>query len=167
MRLVQFCGRWSSARGWLLLAFPTILRRGETVAGSGQFFRDDDYQAYLDLVGEWCSAHDVEIWAYCLMPNHVHLIAVPESADGLRRRPSARFHRRYTLWSTSERVGVGIFGRAGFASSCTCWTKRYLADRRRAVRGIEPSSSFGLVEALPVSMEQCRRLTHAGEMMAW
>jgi putative transposase len=27
----------------------------------------------------------VEIWAYCLMPNHVHLIAFPQSADTLRR----------------------------------------------------------------------------------
>ena len=40
-------------------------------------------------------AHDVEIWAYCLMPNHVHLIAVPQSADGLRpgdRRGSSTLH---------------------------------------------------------------------------
>ena len=33
--------------------------------------------------------------AYCLMPNHVHLIAVPHSADGLRRT-FGDVHRRYT-----------------------------------------------------------------------
>ena len=49
------------------------------------FFCDEDYRSYLELMGQWCSAHQVEIWAYCLMPNHVHLIAVPQSADGLRR----------------------------------------------------------------------------------
>jgi putative transposase len=49
------------------------------------FFCDEDYQTYLEIMAEWCAAHDVEIWAYCLMPNHVHLIAVPHSADGLRR----------------------------------------------------------------------------------
>ena len=27
----------------------------------------------------------MEVWAYCLMPNHVHLIAVPESPESLRR----------------------------------------------------------------------------------
>ncbi|MEW6359944.1 MAG: transposase, partial [Planctomycetota bacterium] len=49
------------------------------------FFCSDDYSAYLDLMAEWCSRLGVEVWAYCLMPNHVHLVAVPESEDGLRR----------------------------------------------------------------------------------
>jgi len=35
------------------------------------------------------------VWAYCLMPNHVHLIVVPESEDGLRRG-LGEAHRRYT-----------------------------------------------------------------------
>jgi putative transposase len=59
------------------------------------FFCDEDYRIYLELMGEWCTAHEVEIWAYCLMPNHVHLIAVPHSADGLRRA-IGEVHRRYT-----------------------------------------------------------------------
>ena len=49
------------------------------------FFCDDDYQAYLALMAEWCERWGVEVWAYCLMPNHVHLIAVPSTADGLAR----------------------------------------------------------------------------------
>ena len=36
------------------------------------FFCEDDYRAYLDLLVEWCGKHEVRIWAYCLMPNHVH-----------------------------------------------------------------------------------------------
>ncbi len=48
------------------------------------FFGDDDYAAYLELIAHWCAACKVEIWAYCLMPNHVHLIAVPQSESGLR-----------------------------------------------------------------------------------
>ena len=36
-----------------------------------------------------------EIWAYCLMPNHVHLIVVPSDEDGLRQT-FADAHRRYT-----------------------------------------------------------------------
>jgi putative transposase len=59
------------------------------------FSYDEDYQYYLELMGQWCSAHQVEIWAYCLMPNHVHLIAVPQSADGLGRA-IGEVHRRYT-----------------------------------------------------------------------
>jgi REP element-mobilizing transposase RayT len=41
------------------------------------FFNDGDYAAYLELMAEWCREEGVEIWSYCLMPNHVHLIAVP------------------------------------------------------------------------------------------
>ncbi|MCK4341487.1 MAG: transposase [Phycisphaerae bacterium] len=59
------------------------------------FFCDDDYRAYLGLMAEWCRRCGVEIWAYCLMPNHVHLIAVPNSEDGLRRGVGEA-HRRYT-----------------------------------------------------------------------
>jgi putative transposase len=46
------------------------------------FFENKDYQAYIDLMAEWCQKCGVEIWAYCFMPNHVHLIAVPKSEDG-------------------------------------------------------------------------------------
>ncbi len=59
------------------------------------FFIEDDYRAYLGLLGEWCSRNDVLIWAYCLMPNHVHLIVVPQSEDGLKSA-IGETHRRYT-----------------------------------------------------------------------
>ena len=59
------------------------------------FFSDEDYQSYLELMSEWCVKHRVEIWAYCLMPNHVHLIAVPETKDGLNLA-IGEAHRRYT-----------------------------------------------------------------------
>jgi putative transposase len=64
-------------------------RRQET------FFNDADYQAYIELMSEWCCCLNVEVWAYCLMPNHIHLIAVPESEDGLRLA-IGEAHRRYT-----------------------------------------------------------------------
>ena len=42
-----------------------------------------------------CERYGVDIWAYCLMPNHVHLIAVPQTKDGLQRA-IGEAHRRYT-----------------------------------------------------------------------
>ena len=60
------------------------------------FFGGEDYQHYLELMAQFCRAEQVAIWAYCLMPNHVHLIVVPQSAESLRRaigRPS-RYMRR-------------------------------------------------------------------------
>ena len=59
------------------------------------FFCDDDYRKYLALMAEWCGRYKVEIWAYCLMPNHVHLVAVPETLEGLARG-LGEAHRRYT-----------------------------------------------------------------------
>ena len=59
------------------------------------FFCDEDYEAYIGLMSAWCSRCGVAVWAYCLMPNHVHLIVVPESEDGLRRG-IGEAHRRYS-----------------------------------------------------------------------
>jgi len=59
------------------------------------FFNEADYAAYLELMTEWCGCCGVAVWAYCLMPNHVHLIVVPESEDGLRRG-IGEAHRRYS-----------------------------------------------------------------------
>ena len=59
------------------------------------FFGEEDYAAYRELMGQWCRECGVEIWAYCLMPNHVHLIAVPQSEEGLRLA-MGEAHRRYT-----------------------------------------------------------------------
>jgi hypothetical protein len=39
------------------------------------FFEDGDHDVYCDMLAE--EARRVGVWAYCLMPNHVHLILVP------------------------------------------------------------------------------------------
>lgn len=59
------------------------------------FFCDDDYRAYLELMSHWCRRSGVEIWAYCLMPNHIHLIGVPVNEEGLHKA-IGEAHRRYT-----------------------------------------------------------------------
>ena len=59
------------------------------------FFMDEDYHTYLELLAEWCGEYQVDIWAYCLMPNHVHMIAVPKTVDGLKLA-IGETHRRYT-----------------------------------------------------------------------
>jgi putative transposase len=84
-------------------------RRQET------FFGDDDYEAYLDLMAQWCGEHRVAIWAYCLMPNHVHLIAVPKTEDGLRRA-IGEAHRRYTRRINFREKWRGYLWQGRFAS---------------------------------------------------
>ncbi len=59
------------------------------------FFEDGDQEIYRDLLAEQTCKAGVEAWAYCLMPNHVHLILKPNTADGLGRAVGET-HRRYT-----------------------------------------------------------------------
>jgi len=84
-------------------------RRQET------FLRDEDYAAYKRLLSEWCSRHGVDVWAYCLMPNHVHLIAVPLDEDGLRLAVGEA-HRRYTRMINFREGWRGHLWQGRFAS---------------------------------------------------
>lgn len=84
-------------------------RRQET------FFSDDDYREYLRLLKEWCGKCDVEIWAYCLMPNHVHLILVPRSSDGFMKA-IRETHRRYTRHVNFQKGWRGYLWQGRFSS---------------------------------------------------
>ena len=79
------------------------------------FFNDEDYQTYLVLMSEWCLKYDVEIWAYCLMPNHIHLIAVPQTKQGLNLA-IGEAHRRYTRRINFRQGWRGHLWQGRFAS---------------------------------------------------
>lgn len=49
------------------------------------FFTDDDRRLYLRLLAEECAAHGLSVRAYCLMTNHVHVIAVPKTEQSLAK----------------------------------------------------------------------------------
>ena len=49
------------------------------------FFDDEDRQTYLKLLAGYSQKHHFRIWAYCLMSNHIHLLAVPETENSLAR----------------------------------------------------------------------------------
>lgn len=61
------------------------------------FFRESDYRHYLELIASHCKRAGTEIWAYCLIPNHVHLVMVPTVEDGLRAA-LGEAHRHYTRY---------------------------------------------------------------------
>ncbi len=79
------------------------------------FFNEGDYAAYLELMTEWCRDQEVEIWSYCLMPNHTHSIAIPSSEDGLRWA-IGETHRRYTRRISFREKWRGYLWQARFAS---------------------------------------------------
>jgi len=79
------------------------------------FFESADYALYRDLLAEAAQRAGAEIWAYCLMPNHVHVIVVPSDADGLRRT-FADAHRRYTGFINARHRWTGHLWQGRFGA---------------------------------------------------
>ena len=52
-----------------------IVQRGHN--RSAVFIEDRNYQYYLDTLQEWKKLLDIQVYAWCLMTNHVHLILRP------------------------------------------------------------------------------------------
>lgn len=61
------------------------------------FFGDADYAHYHNLITAGCRNAKTHCLAYCLMPNHVHLVLTPTDAEGLRAA-LAEAHRRYARY---------------------------------------------------------------------
>jgi putative transposase len=79
------------------------------------FFSDADYALYLSLLRFWSAKTDTKVWAWCLMPNHVHLILVPAKEDGLRA-VLAPVHTRYTAQINRREGWRGHLWQGRFAS---------------------------------------------------
>jgi len=60
------------------------------------FFSDDDRRFYLDLLSHHSTRSGVRVIGYCLMTNHVHLVAVPEREDSFARA-LRHAHSEYAL----------------------------------------------------------------------
>ena len=79
---------------------------------SANIFTDDvDRELYLSLMREHAEPRGVRFLAWCLMPNHVHLICVPKEEDSLARGIGDA-HRRYTRARNFRhgRAGVSLPG---------------------------------------------------------
>jgi putative transposase len=70
------------------------------------FHEDSDYLVYLRAVNKGCRENGVGICAYCLMTNHVHLIAIPESVKSI----SKALHDAHTEYSMYFNVKYGFVG---------------------------------------------------------
>lgn len=105
------------------------------------FFCEADYLAYLHLAAEAFREAEVEVWAYCLMPNHVHLIAAPTRAEGLAQAVGAT-HVRYTRKINQRERWTGYLWQGRFASFPM--DEGYLRQCARYV-GLNPVRA-GLVE---------------------
>ncbi|HEX6853644.1 MAG TPA: transposase [Candidatus Polarisedimenticolaceae bacterium] len=61
-------------------------------------FHDDvERRRYLEIFLEVQPEAALRVWAYCLMPNHVHWVLVPDRSDSMAEG-IGRVHRRYAAW---------------------------------------------------------------------
>ena len=70
------------------------------------FLDNTDRRVYLKLVVENCTAENVRIWAYSLMDNHVHHIAVPDGEHSLSRA-FQRIHGAFASYFNTRHVKTG------------------------------------------------------------
>ena len=49
------------------------------------FFNGEDREFYLRTLRAYGEKWDLDIWAYCLMENHVHILAVPRTEESLAK----------------------------------------------------------------------------------
>lgn len=91
---------------------------------------------------EYCEKHNVEILAYCLMTNHIHLVAVPSTEEGLQRvlRP---LHTRFAQRINRENGWKGHI-----------WQGRYFAS---ALDDAYMWAAIRYVERNPVRVKTVRK----------
>jgi len=94
------------------------------------FFNDGDYREYLRLLAAYTQRFRVDILAYCLMPNHVHLIAIPRE-DGDLARAIGETHRNYTRFINFRENWRGYLWQGRFSSYVL--DERYLLAATRYV----------------------------------
>ncbi|MCX5653790.1 MAG: transposase [Planctomycetota bacterium] len=77
--------------------------------GKALFFDDQDRRRFLDLLTGYAASHRLQIRAWCLMPDHVHLVAVPKEAGALaaalmplQSHYSGHIHRTHKNRGNSE-----------------------------------------------------------------
>lgn len=92
------------------------------------FFSAEDYHRYLRILAKLARRYELEAWAYCLMPNHVHLLVVPSSEAGLAR-PIGEAHRRYALEVNRRHGWTGHLWQERFASFPMDSPHLHAADR--------------------------------------
>jgi REP element-mobilizing transposase RayT len=87
------------------------------------FLSEGDYHAYLQRVAKYRQRHGVQVWAYCLMPNHVHLLVetsgppLAKFMQGVQQSYTQYFNRLH------EKVGHVFQGRY---KAIVCEKERYL-----------------------------------------
>jgi len=89
-----------------------VMQRGNRRA---DVFFDDDRLRYRDLLQRYSERYGLTVLAYCLMTNHVHLVAVPPDETALTVALRAA-HSRYSQWVNGREGWTGRLWQGRFFS---------------------------------------------------
>ncbi len=92
------------------------------------FETEDDYELYMQWLHEYADEYSLKIWAYCLMPDHVHLVCVPAEKDSLSRALNL-LHMRYSQYFNRKRNEKGHLWQGRFYSCILDQRHAYAAVR--------------------------------------
>ncbi|MEA3363212.1 MAG: transposase [Thermodesulfobacteriota bacterium] len=151
-----------------------LINRGN--AQQTVFKKEQDFQAFTDLLLQMCNDFNIDLYAWCLMTNHYHLVVRPHKAELLSKgihwfqsTHVRRYHRHYGssghLWQgryksfsiddsdqllTVIRYVEANPARAGMVDSAVDWL--WSSHRHRV--GTGSAGACPLSSALPVDLPQ-------------
>jgi len=79
------------------------------------FLSDDDRRVYLRCLAEHSAFHGLQVVGFCLMSNHVHMVAIPSSESALTKA-LGRTHTQYASYMNERLHRTGHFWQGRFYS---------------------------------------------------
>ena len=124
------------------------------------FETDSDCLVYLSLLRQYSRLDGLRILAYCLMPDHVHLVAVPERADSMARALS-KAHGLYSAYLNTRQCRAGPLWQARYYScpldAAHVWV---------ALRYVERNPVRASLAAQPAAYPWSSAAVHCGDSAA-
>jgi len=91
-------------------------------------------RAYLQLLSEHAAGNGLRLLAYCLMTNHVHIVAVPGTGASMANTFRHAHGRFSQYWNTEQkRTGHLWQNSAGAMLDMEWWQRRWTAEAWRGV----------------------------------
>ena len=109
------------------------------------FFSDKDKYVYLKILKQQSKKYKLEFWAYCLMDNHVHFIAIPKNNESFRA--IAETNRRYTHIINQREGWRGYLWQGRFISfvldEAYCWhVMKYIENNPVRANMVENAGKY-------------------------
>ena len=121
------------------------------------FFTDDDRRFYLETLKQQGERYGLEVWGYCLMTNHVHLVVAPTTVETLAKA-IGRTHFRYSQYINRLHGRSGHLWQNRFYS-CPVDADHFLA----ALRYAECNPRRARMVRLPWRYRWSSAAAHCGE----